>query len=119
MTVAIGVQGARKATERNVKALLWMSAASLLIQITNTDYGSAPDGAAVSWTIVGLVLLWLVYRHRSRVARGFIVIGALTGAVIYGLGAVASAHSSLLALAYLGQAVPLLLGPVRRHVQAP
>jgi len=101
-----------------VRRLLLLSGIFLLIQVPRTDYGqSAADDAAVVWFLVGAGLLWLVYRRRSRVARGLVIIGGLMGAVVYAIAATESLHAALLALAFLGQAVPLLSGPVRRHVR--
>jgi hypothetical protein len=95
-----------------------VSALFLLVQVVATDYGSGnPEGTAVFWFVVGLVLLWFVYRRRSRFARGLVVVLSLTGAVVYALGALDSLRAAGLALAFLGQALPLLTNPVRRHVQ--
>ena len=93
-----------------------MSAAFLTVQVILTDYGRDNPGAAGLWFAVGWLLLWLVHRKRSRVARGVIVVTALVGAVIYSLGALMSLHAALLAFAHFGQAVPLLMAPVRQHV---
>jgi len=101
-----------------VRRLVLLSGVFLLIQVARTDYGEpAADGAAVVWFIVGAALLWLVYRRRSRVARGLVVLGGLMGAVVYAIGATESLHAALLALAFFGQALPMMSGPVRRHVQ--
>ena len=101
-----------------VRRLLLLSGTFLLIQVARTDYGeSAAGGAAALWFVVGTALLWLVHRRRSRVARGLVIIGGLMGAVVYAIAATESLHAALLAVAFLGQAVPLLSGPVRRHVR--
>ncbi len=75
------------------------------------------EGPALPFTLLLLVLVW----RRSAVARGVVVVLALTGAIIFGLGAVFGEterlHYALTALAYLGQAVPLLTPAVRDHVQ--
>ena len=105
-----------------------LSGAFLAVQVRETDYGEGNAGAAGFWFAIGVLLLWLVHRRRSRVARGVVIVMALVGAVLYGLvavgvagvhghGAPALPHAVLLALAHLGQAMPLLTGPVRRHVQ--
>ena len=97
-------------------ALLLVSAAFLLVQVALTDYG--PGGnAALFWLAIGALLLWLVLRRRSRVARGIIVVTALVGAVLHGLAMLDGLDAAPVALAFLGQALPLLASPVRRHVQ--
>ena len=97
--------------------LLLVSGTCLVVQISQTDYGMDGQGAGVFWFLVGALLLWRVYGARSRVARGLLVVMALFGAVVYGLPAPGDAHAALVALACLGQALPLLSAPVRRHVQ--
>jgi hypothetical protein len=99
------------------RSLLLVSTAFLTVQVVVTDYGEDNSGAAGLWFAVGCLLLWLVHRKRSRVARGIIVVTALVGAVIYSFGALMSLHAALLAFAHLGQAVPLLMRPVRQRVQ--
>jgi hypothetical protein len=47
-----------------------------------------------------------------------VVVLALMGAVLYGLAALDSGRAAALAIAYLGQALPLLTDPVRRYVHA-
>jgi hypothetical protein len=89
----------------------------LAVQVLLTDYGDGNSTAAGFWFAVGCLLLWVVFRKRSRVARGVIVVTSLAGAIIYGLATLENPHAAVLALAYLGQSVPLLMGPVRRHVQ--
>jgi len=99
--------------------LLGLSAAFLALQVALTDYGDAP-GAATGWwwLVVGCLLLVAVGRRRSRLARGTAVVSALVGVVVYSTTAVGDPHAALLALTFLGQALPLLTAPVRRHVQA-
>ena len=101
----------------SVRWLLLLSALFLAAQVALTDYGAESERAvAVLWFVIGGVLLWVTYRLRSRVAWGFLVVTALLGAFVYALGALESARAGLLAVLYVGQAVPLLTGPVRRHV---
>jgi hypothetical protein len=112
------VPGHVAAGERTVvRWLLLMSGICLLVQTFQTHYGAGHQGEGVFWFLVGALLLWFVYRRSSRVARGLIVVTSLFGAVAYGIQAPGDAHAALVALACLGQALPLLSGPVRRHVQ--
>lgn len=102
-----------------VRALLLVSAGCLAVQVALTDHGDETRaGAGRFWLVLGLLLLWLIWRRRSRVARGVVVVTSLAGAVVLGLDAAGSSEAALLAVAYLGQAVPLLSSPVRRHVLA-
>lgn len=102
-----------------VKRLVMLSGAFLVLQVASTDYGAGADESAVSvfWFIIGAVLLWLVYRKRSRVARGFVIVLSMVGAVIYAIVAIGEARGGLLAVLYIGQALPLLSSPVRQHVR--
>jgi hypothetical protein len=98
--------------------MVLVSGGFLTVQVSATDYG---DGILDSqlgafWFLVGAILLWLVQRRRSRVARGVIVVLSLAGAVVYGLDALDSGRAALVAVTYLGQALPLVTAPVRRHV---
>ncbi len=52
------------------RSLLLVSGAFLTVQVVFTDYGEGNSGAAGFWFAVGCLLLWLVHRKRSRVARG-------------------------------------------------
>jgi hypothetical protein len=97
-------------------SLLLLSGAFSAVQALLSDYGDGNSAAAGFWFAVDCLLLVVVYRKRSRVARGVIIVTALVGAVIYGLASLENEHAAVLALAYLGQAVPLLTGPVRQHV---
>jgi hypothetical protein len=101
---------------RTVRNLLLLSAAALIAQVAITDYGPGNSGAAGLWLVIGCLLLWLVYVRRSRVARTVVVVTSIIGAVIYAFGAFGDVTAAVLVLAYVGQAVPLLLSPVRRHV---
>ena len=100
----------------SVRSLLLLSAACLVVQVAVTDYG-AGSGTGGFWLVVGALLLWLVGRRHSRVARGVIVVSAFVGVVLHGLAVVHDPRAAVVALAFLGQALPLLAGPVRRHVQ--
>jgi hypothetical protein len=104
--------------DRSVRSLLLLSGAFLTIQVFVTDYGVGNLGPSVLWFVVGCLLLWLVYSKRSRVARGLVIVTSLVGVGIYGFGALENASAAVLTLAYLGQALPLLMSPVRQHVRA-
>lgn len=95
-----------------------MSGVALAAQVAATDYGTGHEAAAGSWFVVGLLLLWLVHRRRSRAARGFVIVTSLAGAVLYGVNALGNGRSAFLALAFLAQAAPLMSPQVRQHVRA-
>jgi hypothetical protein len=101
---------------RLVGWLVLVSWVCLGIQVAETNYGGAGRAAQGLWLVIGSVLLLLVLRG-SKVARGIVVVLSLTGAFIYLFGAFADGHAALLAAAFLGQALPLMLPPVRNHVQ--
>ena len=104
---------------RRTRDLTLLSATFLVVQVSLTNYGTGYQGAAVTWLLIGLVLLWFVYRKRSRVARGLVIVTSWVGAVVFALTALSwpvDWRAVLLVLAYAGQAVPLMLLPVRRHV---
>ncbi len=90
-----------------------------MLQVASTDYGDGPEEptGAIVWLALGVVLLWLVYRRRSRVARAIIIFTSFLGAVIYALASIDEARAGLLAVFYVGQALPLLATPIRRHVE--
>jgi hypothetical protein len=96
--------------------LIALSWAFLAIQVTSTDYGADDASRAVVWLVVGSVLLLLVHRWRSRIARGLLIVPALVGAIGYGLAAWTDASAVFVSATFLGQAVPLLMPGVRRHV---
>jgi hypothetical protein len=100
----------------NVRNLLLLSAVALVVQVSITDYGPGESGAAALWLAIGCLMLWLVYRKHSRVARAMVVVSSMVGAVIYAFGFFGDVNAAALVLAYVGQAVPLLLNPVRHHV---
>lgn len=112
-----GIDVADAAPDRlPLRALLLLSAAFLALQVILTDYGDGHAGAAGLWLVVGCLLLLVLYRWRSRLARGVAVVTAFVGAVIHVLAAPQDPAAALLALTHLGQAVPLLLRSVREHV---
>jgi hypothetical protein len=102
-----------------VKQLVVLSGVFLVLQVAGTNYGDGSEepAAALAWLALGAVLLWFVYRQRSRVARAITIVTSLVGAVVYAVAAVGDAHAGLLAVFYVGQALPLLATPIRRHVQ--
>ena len=102
----------------SVRRLLLVSAFALAVQTSLTDYGTRVPGAGVWWFLLGVLLLWLVDSRRSRLARGLVVVSSLLGAVLHGTAVPEDGSAAVLAVAYLAQAVPLLAGPVRRHVGA-
>lgn len=105
------------ADERLTRALLGVSAAALAVQVALTDYGSDSAEGAVFWFVVGCLLLRLVHRKRSRVARGVVVVSSSVGALGYGLGALGGdVHAALLSLSFLAQAAPLMTKTIRSHV---
>lgn len=106
------------ADERGARRFVCVSGVALAAQVAMTDYGAGHEGAAGLWFVLGCLLLWLVYRKRSRTARGFVVVTSFVGTVVYGLSALGDARSAFLAFAFLGQAAPLMSGEVRRHVDA-
>lgn len=108
----------RLKAERATGWLLTVSGVFLAAQVAATRYGPDEASTPAFWFVAGCSLLALVYWRRSRAARGLVIVTSLAGAVIYGLGALIDGRSAFLALAYLGQAAPLMLGPVRRHVQS-
>ena len=104
--------------QRSARRLVVLSGVALAAQVAATDYGAGRAEAAGLWFVLGCLLLWLVYRKRSRAARGFVIVTSLVGALGYGLGALGDRHSAFLALALLAQAAPSMSRQVRRHVQA-
>jgi hypothetical protein len=97
--------------------MVLVSGAFLAIQVKLTEYPDS-DGSAAGrwWFVIGVLLLWGIYRKRSRGALFIVVATSLAGAAIYALGASGSARHAFLTLAYLGQALPLLTLSVRAHV---
>lgn len=117
--LSVAITGSEAVAHRpSARFLTVLSGIFILLQVVATDYGmgTANGQAAAFWFVVGAVLLGLVYRKRSRVARGLVVIVALFGALLYGTAAVDDGRAALLAVAYLGQAVPLLTPSIRRHL---
>jgi hypothetical protein len=112
--------GERVGTTRATAPVAWLLLTSLVfaaLQVSLTDYGQA-GGAAFSFGLA-VVLLGFVHARRSRSARRILVVLAITGAILHGLGGIgADDYPLLLVLAWVGQAVPLLTRPVREHVHA-
>ncbi|MFY0407097.1 hypothetical protein [Solicola sp. PLA-1-18] len=83
-----------------------------------TDEGGVGGDLALA-----ALLLWLVYRFNSRVARGFAFIPAATWAVAFTIGSWfepdlrSALVTGLLAVLFAGQAIPLVTPVVRDHVQ--
>lgn len=100
----------------HVRSWLLVSLVGLAAQVAVTDYGTAGDAARVLWFFLGSGLLWLIYARRSRAARAVVVVGSLTGAVLYAFSAFHDVGHVVVALAFLVQALPLLTHAVRRHV---
>lgn len=100
-----------------MRALVLVSAVALFVQTRLTEYASDPDASRNGWLLIGLFLLWRVDRHHGRWARGFVVIPAEMGAIIFLLGAFEDPSKLWLSAAFALQALPLLLPPVRDHVQ--
>ena len=100
------------------KWLVLLSGLFLVIQVAATDYGTGPEDSspAARWLLAGAALLWFVYKKHSNVARAVVVTLAGVGAAVYAGNALGDSHAALLFVAYAGQAVPLLLPAVRRHV---
>jgi hypothetical protein len=112
------VDTSRKERIATVRRLTLLSGFFLVLQVAATDYGTgAAEGVAVFWLVVGAFLLGLVYRKRSRLSQRTLVVVGLLGAVLYGLGALTDGRSAFLSATYLGQVLPLMAGPVRRHVE--
>ncbi len=93
-----------------------VSLACLVAQQALTVYPGDGSGQQVFWLAVGCLLLWLVYRRRSRVARVVIVFTAMFGAVLFATQWGAGSTPLILSLLYLGQALPLMSRTVRDHV---
>ena len=110
----------RARTARAAAPVAWLLVASLVchvIQVSLTGYGRPEVGPF--WLALDAILIALVYVRRSRAARMILVVTAMVGALLHGLGGIgADDYPLLLVLAWAGQAVPLLLRPVREHVHA-
>ncbi len=112
----------RSSRRRPVTAYAALSGIFLAAQVALTDFGEGQDGQKVFWLVVGVLLLSLVVRRRSRVARAFVVVTSLIGAVIYALVLftypAGPLHAAALSALFFGQAVPMMARPVRDHVRA-
>jgi peptidoglycan/LPS O-acetylase OafA/YrhL len=106
----------------SVTKLLLVCGACLVAQVALTEYG--PDGQvqAAFWLALGLLMLWLLLRRRSRPARTFVLVTSFAGAILYALVLLSYPggpwHSAGLSALYIGQAAPLLAQPVRDHVNS-
>lgn len=106
------------AARLGVRGLLLLSLAFLVPQQAMTRYPRGDDGATV-WLAVGCLLLWLVYRRNSARALAFSVYPAVIGALIYASQIPREGtFAAVLALLFLGQALPLMARPVREHVSS-
>ena len=103
---------------RGARGAVLLSGAALAVQVSVTDYGQGQEGAGVLWFAIGCVLLWMIDRRRSRVARGVVVVTSLVGAALHGLSALDDGRHAFIAAAYVLQAVPLVSRQVRAHVGA-
>lgn len=99
-----------------LRVWLWVSGACLLGQVFYTDYGAGSESQSWFWAFAGIALLWLVAKRRRGLARAFIIITALLGAVVFVAANPTGVHAWPLAALYLGQALPLLTPTVRAHV---
>lgn len=105
------------AARLGVRGLLLLSLAFLVPQQALTRYPRVEDGAKEFWLAVGCLLLWLIYRRNSARARAFAVYPAVIGALIYASQIPREGlFAAVLALLFLGQALPLIARPVREHV---
>src|SRR4051812_38492822 len=68
-----------------VRRLTLVAAAFTVFEAAFTNHGVDKQGAALLWSVVGLVLLWFVYRRRSRVARMLVLVTAWLGVVVFAL----------------------------------
>lgn len=107
------------AARLGVRGLVLLSLAFLVPQQALTRYPRGEDGANEFWLAVGCLLLWLIYRRNSARARAFAVHPAVIGALIYASQIPREGSSAaVLALLFLGQALPLMARPVREHVRS-
>lgn len=107
------------AARLGVRGLLLLSLAFLVPQQALTRYPRGEDGANELWLAVGCLLLWFIYRRNSALARAFTVYPAVIGALIYVSQIPREGTSAaVLALLFLGQALPLMARPVREHVRS-
>ncbi|WP_148076976.1 hypothetical protein [Nocardioides aurantiacus] len=105
-----------------MRRLVWVSGAFLVLQVLATSYRQSAGTASweTLWLAIIAVMLWMTYRRQSRVAWAFVVFFAVCGALLYGTGTpthLDDPRYPVAAVAYLGQAWPLLTGTVRRHVR--
>lgn len=83
-----------------------------------TAFGSdGPDlGSSLVWTAIDLFLLWRVWRHRGRVARGLLIVLNGFVAAVAAFGFFTDLRTAAGCLLATGIWVALVLNPVRRHV---
>jgi MYXO-CTERM domain-containing protein len=107
--------------EHSVATCAVISGVCLAGQVALTDFGGGSSGPKVFWLLVGLLMLWLVVRRRSRLARAFVVVSSLLGGIIYALLLLAypggPVHAAVLSALFFGQALPLMTRSVRDHVR--
>ena len=110
-------QAVEQGRRPRLKALLAISLACLVAQQALTQYADAGPGPHLLWLALGCLLLWFVYRRRSRTARVVFAASATLGAVIYAIQ-VGDGISWTVSALYLGQAIPMFTRLVRNHVAA-
>lgn len=107
-----------KSSASRLRFWLGVSGACLVGQVFSTNYGAGSEGQGWFWILVGGALLWLIAKRRSGLARAFIVVTSLFGAVVFVASDPTGGHAWTLAVLYLGQAIPLLTPTVRAHVNS-
>ncbi len=116
-TVDSSEQTTNYSTSR-LRVWLWVSGACLVGQAFFTNYPAGSEGQRWFWILAGVAMLWLVAKRRSRLARAFVVVTSLLGAVVFVASDPTGAHAWTLAALYLGQALPLLTPTVRAHLDS-
>ena len=103
----------------DLRGLLLISLVCLIAQALLTVHPEDSPEPNVFWLAVGCLLLWFVYRKRSRAARVILMFLAFFGAALYATQIGSGALPLTLSLLYLGQALPLMSRSVRDHVASP
>ena len=106
----------------------WLRVSAAFMALEVLCAANAPGRYGPGWTLLSLLLLVGVWR-RSHAARAVLFVLALTGSLVYGVGFVDPSGSPTFsvagldvpyawafALAFLGQALPLVTPAVRDHV---